>query len=59
MNEIIRQYAKEQGVCLWQIADKLGMTDGNFSRKLRHEFSAEQQDQIKQIIDTIRNEVNA
>jgi len=49
-NSEIRQFAKEKGVLLWQIAEKLGVTDGNFSRKLRHEFEAEQKQKITQII---------
>lgn len=31
----VKQLAKEAGVYLWQIAEKLGINDGNFSRKLR------------------------
>ena len=42
-NEIIKETAKGNGVKLWQIADKLGIYDGNFSRKLRHELAAEEQ----------------
>lgn len=34
-NKKIRTYAKEKNVYLWQIADELNITDGNFSRKLR------------------------
>ena len=38
-NQEIREVAKSNGVKLWQIAYKLGLTDGNFSRKLRKELS--------------------
>lgn len=34
----IRAKAKGAGVKLWEIADKLGITDSHFSRKLRHEL---------------------
>ena len=37
-NKKIRTYAKEKNVYLWQIADELNITDGNFSRKLRREL---------------------
>ena len=37
----IRQYILDKGILLWKVADKLGMSDGNFSRKLRHNFSQE------------------
>ncbi len=53
----IRTKAKECGVKLWQIAEKLGMNDVNFSRKLRYELSAEDKETILNIIDDINNGV--
>ena len=38
-NVDIREMAKLKGVYLWQIADKLEMDNGNFSKKLRKELS--------------------
>lgn len=58
-NEIIKETAKGNGVKLWQIADKLGIYDGNFSRKLRHELAAEEQIRIIGIIHEIAKEKNA
>ena len=52
-NKILREYAKDRSVKLWQIGDKLGMSDANFSRMLRHELSAEKQKKIFAIIDEI------
>lgn len=52
-NELIREYAKERGVKLWQIADKLNMSDAIFSRMLRHQFSEDKTAKIIQIIDKI------
>ena len=49
-NQVIRETAKEKGVALWQIADKLGINDGNFSRKLRHELADEEKNRILNII---------
>ena len=57
-NEEIRTYAKAKRVNLWQIAAELGLNDGNFSRKLRFELSAETKVQIFRIIDEL-SEVNA
>mgnify|MGYP000779370377 FL=1 len=57
-NEEIRNYAKAKGIKLWQIAAELGLNDGNFSRKLRFELSAETKVQIFRIIDEL-SEVNA
>lgn len=35
----VRKYILDNGVMLWKVAEKLGTTDSNFSRKLRHSFS--------------------
>ena len=52
-NERIREAAKKHGVKLWQIADELGINDGNFSRKLRHELEPEETARILAIIEEI------
>lgn len=52
-NVDIRRAAAGSGVRLWQIADALGMTDGNFSRKLRKELSQEEKQMILEIIERI------
>lgn len=53
VNQEIRMAAKENGVRLWEIADELGMNDGNLSRKLRHELPADEREQIISIITGI------
>lgn len=55
-NQKIREAAKEKGVALWRIAEKLGINDGNFSRKLRHELADEEQQRILNIIDELAKE---
>lgn len=55
-NAAIRAKAKENGVKLWQIADKLGIYDANFSRKLRKELSAEETAKIFGIIEQLSAE---
>lgn len=52
-NEDIRKYANKRNVRLWQIASKLGINDGNFSRKLRIELSEEKKAEIRAIIDDL------
>lgn len=52
-NERIRAAAKENGVKLWKIADALGVNDGNFSRKLRHELPPDETARILALIDEI------
>ena len=54
VNMEIREKAKKAGVCLWQIADVLGITDGNFSRKLRKELPEAEKEKVIKIIDGIK-----
>lgn len=51
-----RKLAKESGVFLWQIAEKLGINDGNFSRKLRKPLSDADTAKILGIIDQLKAE---
>lgn len=52
----IREKAKSKNILFWQIADRLGITDGNFSRKLRKELSAKEKAKIFAIIDELSAE---
>lgn len=56
MNSAIRQAAKERGVKLWQVAERYGLSDGNFSRKLRRELPEEEKRRIINIIHEIAAE---
>jgi hypothetical protein len=53
-NEDIRLAVYDAGLKLWQIADKLKLNDGNFSRKLRHELSQEDKSRIISIIEGLK-----
>lgn len=55
-NQEIRETAKRNGVKLWQIADKLGINDGNFSRKLRFELNEDEKNRILSIITELAKE---
>ena len=55
-NHEVREYAVKNGVFLYEIAERLGMNDGNFSRKLRKEFTHDERIRVFQIIDTIAAE---
>lgn len=55
-NKDIREYASKRNVRLWQIASKLGINDGNFSRKLRIELPEEKKAEIREIIDGLATE---
>ena len=56
-NQDIRQAATESCVRLWRIADALGISDCNFSRKLRKELPQEEKEQILSIIQKLSQEV--
>lgn len=49
-NSDIREAIAEAKVRYWQVAAAYGCTDGNFSRKLRHELPPEEKEQILAII---------
>lgn len=55
-NHDIKEAAKRAGIKLWQIADKLGINDGNFSRKLRKELAPEEKQKIFDIIADLQRE---
>lgn len=52
-NAEIRNAAKEKGVRLWEIANRVGVNDGNFSRKLRQELPQAEKEKILSIVDDI------
>ena len=56
-NVDIRRVAAGHGVRLWQIADALGISDAQFSRKLRREISAEEKEKVFEIIAQLAAEV--
>jgi len=55
-NSDIKNEVKQSGVYLWQIADRLGINDGNFSRKLRKELSEAEKERIRSIIKDLKAE---
>lgn len=54
-NTDIKEIAKKSNIKLWQIADKLQISDIAFSKKLRKELSKEEKEKIKSIIKEIKN----
>ncbi len=55
-NQVIRQAASNAGVRLWQIADRMRLADGNFSRLMRKELPASKQQEILRIIEELTEE---
>lgn len=57
MNNLdIRKAIEQSNFKYWQVADKLGMTDGNFSRMLRFELKDKEKEHIFKIIDELKEE---
>lgn len=52
-NKDIREKAKQMNIKLWQIADRLGMCDSYFSKKLRKELTQSEKRKIFSIIDEL------
>lgn len=50
----IRLEAAGMGVKLWQIADRLGIADSYFSRKLRKELSESEKEKVRAIIAELK-----
>lgn len=56
-NRDIRKAVREANVRLWQVADRYGVTDVTFSKKLRKELLDKEKEKIFQIINELKSEV--
>ena len=56
-NNEIREEIKAANLRFWQVAEKFGLNDGNFSRRLRHELSDADKTKIREIIAHLSKEV--
>lgn len=54
-NNDVRQYARSKNVRLWEIADKLNISEPTMTRKLRRELTDIAKSKICDIIDIISN----
>lgn len=52
-NKNIREYAKEKGVYLWQIANAMGISEPTMTRRMRSELSEQEQANIMSIIQKL------
>ena len=52
----IRQIAKERKVCLWQIAERLGISEPTMTRRLRCELPEAEKEKIFAIIEKVAEE---
>lgn len=52
-NEIIRVTAKRNGVNLWEIGDRLGVSEATITRKLRRELNEEDRSLFLGVIEEV------
>lgn len=52
----VKQLIKSAGLKCWEVADKWGLSDGNFSRKLRKPFNEAEVNKLNEIIKTLTAE---
>ena len=52
----VKERALKKGVCLWKVAEALGIADTSMSRKLRKELPQDEKERIFNIIDQIAAE---
>lgn len=53
-NEDLRLLARGNGVSLWEIADKLGVSDQKLFRDWRHELPETEKERIRTIIEELK-----
>ena len=51
----IRSRILEANIRIWQVADKFGCADSNFSRKLRKDFSEADTEKVLSIIEELKS----
>lgn len=56
VNKRLKDAAMQSGVKLWEIAARFGISDAQFSRWLRTEFSPERMNQALRYVDEIAAE---
>ncbi len=55
-NADIKGEIEAAGLPYWLVAEKYGIADSTFSRKLRHEFSPEEKEKVRLAIATLKRE---
>lgn len=49
----VKEFIQRNDVKLWEVADRLGMNDGNFSRRLRKPFTNAEFKHIEKLVEKI------
>ena len=58
-NADLRARAKKKGVLLWQVAERLNISDTQFSKMLRHELPKEKKKEALEAVEAVAAEKNA
>ena len=53
-----RSFIIENGVLLWRVAELWGVTDSNFSRRLRKPFEGDDLSKLKRIVSLLKADGN-
>lgn len=56
-NEDLKEYIKNSGVKMWQVAEALGLEDSNFSRRLRYALTEDERAAIYEATKKIKSEM--
>lgn len=54
----VKELIKSNGLKCWQVAYAWGLSDGNFSRKLRKPFNEEETQKLYDIVERLKTEQN-
>lgn len=52
----IRQLIESNGLKYWEVADRLGIADTTFSRRLRKELPEERKAEIREVVGELKGE---
>jgi hypothetical protein len=55
-NQEFKKEIRQSGVKMWQIADKIGVSDMTLSRKFRYELTNDEKDEIRRVISAIETD---
>ena len=57
-NEKLKSFIKSKNIKLWQVADKLGIYDTNFSKMLRYKLKDEELNKVYKAVKELEREKN-
>ena len=57
-NEELKSFIKSKNIKLWQVADKLGIYDTNFSKMLRYKLKDEELNKVYKAVKELEREKN-